>query len=292
MIAISEEVVDALATGTPVVALESTVFSELGLPAPRNGDALERCLAAVRSAGAIPAVTAVLDGVATIGAEPELVLAGSTKVAERDLPVATATGLAVGVTTVSATVALADHAGITVFATGGIGGVHRGDDGDVSADLDALARHPVITVSSGAKAFLDLGRTLEDLETRGVPVLGYRCDVFPSFYCRISAWPVPHRVDTPEEVASIYRASRALNLTSGVLVANPVPVEAEVPADITAPALDAAVSAASSVAGPAVTLFVLQHVARQLGDAGLDANVALVEDNARVAAAMAAKIAA
>ena len=197
---VSPEVATALADGAPVVALESTIFSTFGLPAPANREALNRCLAAVRAGGAVPAVTAVLDGVARVGLAPDdhdRILAGGVKVAERDLPVVIAQGAPVGVTTVSASLALAAAAGVSVFATGGIGGVHRGAEvtGDISADLGAIAAYPVVTVCAGAKAFLDLARALEHLETLGVPVLGWRTDEFPMFWCRSSGLPAPHRVE-------------------------------------------------------------------------------------------------
>ena len=222
---VSNEVRAALDAGAAIVALESTIFSNLGLPSPANGEALERSLAAIRGAGAVPAVTAVLDGVARIGLEStehERILGTARKAAERDLAVAVAQRWPFGATTVSASVAIAAAVGVSVFATGGIGGVHRGAhvSGDISADLDALAAHPVITVSAGAKAFLDLGRTLEYLETRGVPVLGWRHDWFPAFYTRSSGLPVPHRVEDAATVAGVF-AARARDV--GVLVAVPIP---------------------------------------------------------------------
>lgn len=294
-IKVSGAVSAALAAGRPVVALESTIFSRLGLPAPANGDALRRCLAAVRAGGAEPAVTAILDGKARVGLEPaeeERVLAGSGKVAERDIAVAVAQGLEVGVTTVSASVALAHAAGIEVFATGGIGGVHRGAEltGDISADLDALASHPVVTVCAGAKAFLDLARTLEYLETAGVPVLGWQHDWFPAFYLRSSGLPVPHRVETARVVADVLRG-RTREYT-GVLLTVPIP-----PADELAPgplnaALDAALAAcaAARITGAAVTPFVLERIERQTSGASVPANLALAENNARVAALVAAAL--
>lgn len=295
-IAVSAAVSAALAAGRPVVALESTIFSRLGLPAPANADALRRCLAAVRAGGAEPAVTAILDGKARVGLEPgeeERVLAGSRKVAERDVAVAVAQGIEVGVTTVSASVALARAAGIEVFATGGIGGVHRGAEvtGDISADLDALASHPVVTVCAGAKAFLDLARTLEYLETAGVPVLGWQHDWFPAFYLRSSGLPVPHRVESARVVADVLRGRTREN--TGVLLTVPIP-----PADELAPgplnaalyaALDAC--AAAGVTGAAVTPFVLERIERQTGGASVPANLALAENNARVAALVAAELA-
>ena len=211
---VSAEVTSALAEKRAVVALESTIFSHLGLPSPSNREALDRCLAAVRALGAVPAITAVLDGVARVGlieAEHERILGAARKVAERDLPVAIGERWGFGATTVSASLALAARAGIKVFATGGIGGVHRGAElhGDVSADLPAIARHPVVTVSAGAKSFLDLPRTLEMLETLGVPVIGYQCDDFPAFTVVSSGialttsvcWPVLHARDLTSAVA-------------------------------------------------------------------------------------------
>jgi len=276
-----------------VVALESTIFSRLGLPSPANGEALRRCQAAVRENGAEPAVMAILDGQARVGLEPgeeERILTASSKVAERDIPVAVAQGLATGVTTVSATVALAHAAGIEVFATGGIGGVHRGAEmsGDVSADLDALANHPVITVCAGAKAFLDLPRTLEYLETAGVPVLGWQHDWFPAFYLRSSGLRVPHRAETAQVVADVLR-SRTRERT-GVLLTVPIPPADELDPAALEDALGAALDAceAEHIAGAAVTPFVLAKIEQQTAGASVPANLALAENNARVAASVAA----
>jgi pseudouridylate synthase len=291
-IKVSGAVSAALAAGRPVVALESTIFSKLGLPAPANGEALRRCLAAVREGGAEPAVTAVLDGKARVGLEPEeeeRVLAGSRKVAERDVAVAVAQGLEAGVTTVSASVALAHAAGIQVFATGGIGGVHRGAEltGDISADLDALANHPVITVCAGAKAFLDLARTLEYLETAGVPVLGWQHDWFPAFYLRSSGLPVPHRVETARVVADVLRGR--MREHTGVLLTVPIPVSDELAPGPLNAALEAALAAseAAHVTGAAVTPFVLERIEQHTAGASVPANLALAENNARVAARVA-----
>jgi pseudouridine-5'-phosphate glycosidase len=292
-IRISAAVSAALEAGRPVVALESTIFSSLGLPAPANGEALRRCLAAVRDGGAEPAVTAVLDGQARVGLDPgeeERVLAGTAKVAERDIAVAVAQGLPVGVTTVSASLALAHAAGISVFATGGIGGVHRGVEvtGDVSADLDALANHPVVTVCAGAKAFLDLGRTLEYLETAGVPVLGWQHDWFPAFYLRSSGLRVPHRAQTAQVVADVLRYR--VRERTGVLLTVPIPAADELDPVMLDDALAEALAAcaAAGVTGAAVTPFVLGRIERQTAGASVPANLALAQNNARVAAAVAA----
>lgn len=293
---LSDEVAAAVASAAPVVALESTIFSTLGLPVPHNADALRRCGQALRHAGVVPAVVAVLDGVWRVGVAPgeeERVLAGDRKVAERDLAVAAAQRWPVGVTTVSATVALAELAGIEVFATGGIGGVHRGAErtGDVSADLDALARHPVVTVCAGAKAFLDLPRTLEYLETAGVPVLGWRHDDFPAFYVRSSGLRVPHRVETAREVAQVLRF-RARPRT-GVLLTVPIPRDEELDGDRLAANMDAALASAekAGVSGPAVTPFVLARLEAETDGASVPANLALAEHNAAVAAEVALALA-
>lgn len=290
---VSPEVADALATGTPVVALESTIFSNLGLPAPANGEALTRCVGAIRDGGGVPAVTAVLDGVARVGldeTETERILGPARKAAERDLPVALAQRWAFGATTVSASVALAARAGIRVFATGGIGGVHRGAEltGDVSADLDALAHHPVVTVCAGAKAFLDLPRTLEYLETVGVPVLGWGHDEFPAFYSRSSGLPVPHRVETAGEVAAVL-ANRTRE-RSGVLVAVPIP-ETDALDGLDA-VLDDALAACADrgIVGAAVTPFVLERIAEATEGRSVPANLALAENNAAVAVTVAAAL--
>jgi pseudouridine-5'-phosphate glycosidase len=294
-IKVSGGVSAALAAGRPVVALESTIFSQLGLPAPANGEALRRCLAAIREGGAEPAVTAILDGKARVGLEPgeeKRVLAGSRKVAERDIAVAVAQGLETGVTTVSASVALAQAVGIQVFATGGIGGVHRGAEltGDISADLDALANHPVITVCAGAKAFLDLARTLEYLETAGVPVLGWQHDWFPAFYLRSSGLPVPHRVETARVAADVLRSR--MRERTGVLLTVPIPPADELDPLTLNAALDAALAAceAEHISGAAVTPFVLARIEQQTSGASVPANLALAENNARVAAAVAAAL--
>jgi pseudouridine-5'-phosphate glycosidase len=293
---VSPEVAAALAAGRPVVALESTIFSHLGLPSPANGEALERCTAAIRAAGAVPAITAVLDGVARVGVAPEehpRILGPARKAAERDVAVALAQRWQLGATTVSAALALAAAAGISVFATGGIGGVHRGAalTGDVSADLDAIAHHPLVTVCAGAKAFLDLPRTLEHLETAGVPVLGWRHDWFPAFYTRSSGLPVPHRVESAAEVAAVL-ANRSRPDT-GVLLTVPIPEDDELDAGELDAVLAAALDDADAVgiAGAAVTPFVLARIADATAGRSIPANLALAEHNAAVAAEVATAIA-
>jgi pseudouridine-5'-phosphate glycosidase len=292
---LATEVADAVAEGRAVVALESTIFSHLGLPSPRNAEALDRCLAAVRASGAVPAVTAVLAGVARVGldeAEHERILGRGRKVAERDLAVAIGQRWEFGATTVSASVALAAAAGVSVFATGGIGGVHRGAEltGDISADLDALAHHPVVTVCAGAKAFLDLARTLEYLETVGVPVLGWRHDWFPAFYTRSSGLAVPHRVESAAEVAAILAARSRPE--SGVLVAVPIPEADELDPGLLDDVLVRALAecAAARIVGAAVTPFVLGRIAEATAGDSIPANLALAENNARVAGEIACAV--
>ena len=294
---LSDEVADALADGRAVVAMESTIYSHLGLPSPSNAEALERCSAAIRAAGAVPAVTAVLDGVVRVGLdddEVERILGPARKAAERDVPLAVAQSWEFAATTVSASVAIAEIAGISVFATGGLGGVHRGAEltGDVSADLDALANHHVVTVSAGAKAFLDLARTLEYLETNGVPVLGWQHDFFPAFYTRSSGLPVAHRVETADEVAIAFDSLTRPH--QGVLVTVPIPEADELDADeldgVLATAL--ADADAAGITGAAVTPFVLDRIGTATDGRSIPANLALAENNAGVAGRIAVAIAA
>ena len=292
---LSPEVAAALADGKAVVALESTIFSNLGLPSPANGEALERCLSVIRSHGAVPAVTAVLDGVPRVGlaqSEHERILGTARKVAERDLPVAIGERWSFGATTVSASLALAAAAGIRVFATGGIGGVHRGAElhGDVSADLPALARHPVVTVSAGAKSFLDLPRTLEMLETLGVPVIGHRCNEFPAFTVVSSGIRLSHRVDDLDTLARI--ASVRLSMGGGILVCTPVPAAEAIDADVMNAAITRALSEAErkGATGPAVTPIVLAEIAHETSGEAVRANLALAENNASLAANLATRL--
>lgn len=288
----SLEVGEALAMGRPVVALESTIFSHLGLPSPANAEALESCTAVIRAAGAVPAITAILDGRIRIGLEEheiERIVGPGRKVAERDIAVAVAQQWDFGATTVSAAVSIAAAAGVTVFATGGIGGVHRGAEvsGDVSADLGAIAHYSVVTVSAGAKAFLDLPRTLEYFETAGVPVLGWQHDWFPAFYTRSSGLPVPTRVESAHEVAAIF--THRMRLASGVLVTVPIPEDDALDAAVIDRAIEQALSecAHQGITGAAVTPYVLGALGRATDGRSVPANVALATNNARVAALIA-----
>jgi pseudouridine-5'-phosphate glycosidase len=285
----SAEVTAALASGQAVVALESTITSKMGLPAPYNRECFDRVNAAIRGAGAVPAVTAVIDGELWAGIEPHheaLVLAADEKLAERDLPVAIA-AKRTGVTTVSATVTIAGLAGIRVFATGGIGGVHRGAElnFDVSSDLGAMSRHPVIVVSAGAKAFLDLPKTLEVLETLSVPVIGYQTSHFPAFWSRSSGLALSHRVESATEIAAIAQANTALGWRGGMLVANPIPLEAEIPAAEIADAIATGLAEAerAGATGPSATPKILAAIAAATDSRSIPANLALAESNARLA---------
>jgi pseudouridylate synthase len=294
----SAEVADAVAAGRAVVALESTLLAH-GLPAPQNRAAAEELEAAVRAHGAVPATVAVLDGVARVGlsaAELDRVCDGElAKLSVRDL------GAAIGLrrdgaTTVAATAALAHATGVHLFATGGLGGVHRGarDTWDVSADLAALAGTGVLVVCSGVKSILDVPATLEVLETESVPVLGYRTDAFPGFYRRDSGHPAPWRVDSPGEAAAVWRAHRGLGLHSGAVLAQPVPQEAELDAVLHDRLLDEglALLAARGITGKDVTPALLEHFHAGSDGASLRANLALVRANAGLAAQVAVALAA
>ncbi len=278
--------------GYPRVALESTVISH-GLPYPDNLRLARRLEQTVRTHGAEPATVAVLGGQLRAGLTDlelqHLATAPNVrKVSRRDLPIVVARGLD-GATTVASTMFLAHHFGIPVFSTGGIGGVHRGWPFDVSADLPELAQTPVIVVCSGAKAILDLPLTLEWLETHGVPVVGYQTDEFPAFYSRSSGLPVDVCVEAPAEVAALYTAQRRLGLPAGLLVCVPVPAEAELPRDVVEPAIQQALAEAdhAAVLGKALTPFLLARISELTGKASLRTNLALLENNARVAAQIA-----
>ncbi len=296
-ISISPEVQDTIASGGAVVALESTIFSNLGLPSPANAQALSRCIAAIRQAGAVPAITAVIDGVARVGldeSEHERILGPAKKAGERELALAISQKWSVGATTVSASLLLAARAGVGVFATGGIGGVHRDVQlhGDISADLGALAAHPVVTVCAGAKSFLDLPRTLEYLETLGVPVLGLGCDEFPAFTVHSSGLPIPARIDTVQQLAQYTRAHRALGRTGGILACVPVPLADSLDKNMIDKIIEEslAATAKAGIVGPAVTPYVLGAIAAATSGTSVVANLSLAENNARVAAELAVQL--
>ena len=292
---VSPQVREALTAGRPVVALESTLISH-GLPYPQNLQTAQMLEQTVREHGAIPATIAILKGIARVGlAQKELAhLAKSEdvrKVSRRDLPIVVAQG-ADGATTVAATMWIAAAAGIQVFATGGIGGVHRGQAMDISADLPELAQTPVTVVCAGAKAILDLPLTLEWLETHGVPVLGYGTDSFPAFFTHSSGLPVDARVNTPQEAAAIVRAQRRLGLPGGILVSVPAPRADALPREVVELAIEAALKDAASegVHGRETTPYLLTKIAELTGGESIRANVALLKNNAAVAAQIAAEL--
>ncbi len=298
-LAFSAEVATAIARGAPMVALESTIITH-GMPYPANLETARALEAEVRAAGAIPATMAVLDGRIRVGLEPaELealaVAREVAKLSRADLAVALVAGWT-GATTVAATMICARLAGIEVFATGGIGGVHRGAERsfDVSADLEELAETPVTVVASGAKAILDLPKTLEVLETKGVPVIAYRQDALPAFWSRDAGLRAPLRLDTPGEIASAHRMRRRLGLAGGQLVANPIPAEAEIPGAEMAPHIETALAeaAAAGIAAKAVTPFLLARIGERTKGAALAANIALARNNARLGAEIAVALAA
>lgn len=286
----SPEVRDARRDGTPIVALESTIITH-GLPQPRNLDVARRLEAVVRDDGACPATVAVLDGIARVGLEPaeleRIATVPVRKIGRRDLAVAAGTGSSGG-TTVSATAFLAAQAGIRVFGTGGIGGVHRGwnETWDESADLAALSQTRITVVCAGVKSILDVPATLQRLETLNVTVLGYRTATFPGFYLTSSGEPLDWTVDTPADVAAIMGAQDALGLPpSAVVVANPLSPEAELDRDLHDRALEEALAAAvdKGVAGQALTPFLLQYMLEATGGASLEANLAAVQSNVALA---------
>ena len=291
---VSPEITDALRVGRPVVALESTLITH-GLPHPANVETALAMEAAVRVSGAVPATIAVLAGKITVGltrADIERLASmppGKVrKCSRRDLPIAVARGED-GATTVAGTMIVAHMAGIHVLATGGIGGVHRGAPFDVSADLPELGRTPVAVVCSGAKSILDLPLTLEVLETQGVPVIGLGTDTLPAFYARSSGLPIDVRVESPAEAAKIIAAARRLEAQHGLLVTVPVPEKDALPAEKMEDAIRRATAeaAAKNIQGKAVTPFVLARVAELTGGASLRANIALLVNNARIAAEIA-----
>jgi pseudouridylate synthase len=288
----TSEVQAALEDHQPVVALESTVIAH-GLPRPQNLETALRLEEIVRADGGVPATIAVLNGKLCVGldaAQRELIANKHDvkKLSTRDLPIALARSWN-GATTVASTMWIAHRAGINVFATGGIGGVHRGSLPDVSADLPELARTPMIVVCSGAKIVLDLPATREWLETHSVTVVGFECDEMPAFYSRRSGLPVDVRCNSPKEVVEIFNAQRELGMESALLVTVPVPAEAEVEADLLQRVLDDSLAEAERqrIAGRDLTPFLLARMAEQSAGATLRANIALLENNARVAAQIA-----
>jgi pseudouridine-5'-phosphate glycosidase len=294
MLRIATEVAEALAAGAPVVALESTIISH-GMPYPHNVAMAREVEQIVRTGGAVPATIAVLEGHPTVGlADDELELLAShaevRKVSVRDLPYVVATR-SHGATTVASTMRLAGLAGIRVFVTGGLGGVHRGAEVsmDVSADLTELSRTEVAVVSAGVKSILDIARTLEVLETLGVPVVGYGTDEFPSFYSRSSGVPAPMRLNTPEEVAALMRATWDLGLGSGIAVANPVPADEEMPRDEIDAVIDRALADCDErgIRGKDITPYLLGRIVELSDGRSLETNLALVRHNARVGTAIA-----
>ena len=292
---ISPEVASALAANKPVVALESTVIAH-GLPRPQNLEIAQRLEQIVRENGATPATIAVLEGMLCVGPDQNQIelLANDRdikKISTRDLAIAVAHSWN-GATTVASTLWIAHRAGIQVFATGGIGGVHRGSLPDVSADLPELARTPMIVVCSGAKIVLDLPATREWLETHAVTVVGYGCDEMPAFYAQQSGLPVDARCDSPEEVAQLFRTQRHLGIETALLVTVPVPPAAEVPQALLNKILSESLGDAerSNIAGRDLTPFLLARMAERSDDATLRANIALLENNARVAAQIACEL--
>ncbi|OWY04984.1 pseudouridine-5'-phosphate glycosidase [Thioclava sp. NG1] len=291
------EVADAKALNRPIVALESTIITH-GMPYPQNLETAQAVEAEIRKAGAVPATIAVMGGKIHIGLEPEELeqlaqTKDAMKVSRADLAVCLAKG-ATGATTVAATMICANLADIDVFATGGIGGVHRGaeDSFDISADLLELAQTPVSVVAAGAKAILDLPKTLEVLETHGVPVIAYGQDAFPAFWSRNSGLPAPLRADSAAEIAKSQLARASLGLPGGQLIANPIPEEAEIAREEIVPVIEQALSEAEAqgIAAKAVTPFLLSRIFELTEGRSLEANIALVLNNARLAAAIAGEI--
>ena len=295
---ISPEVQAALAAGKPVVALESTIISH-GMPYPQNVETAMNVERIVRENGAVPATIAIIGGKLKAGLSPEEIeYLGKkgydvTKASRRDLPVLVARGDD-GATTVATTMIIAAMAGIKVFATGGIGGVHRGAEVtmDISADLEELARTPVLVVCAGAKSILDLGLTLEYLETKGVPVIGYGTSELPAFYTRKSGFGVDYRLDTPDEVAAAFRAKLEMGLEGGMLVTNPIPEEYSMDPDVINRAIDEAVAEAKArgVKGKQTTPFLLAKIKDITGGDSLASNIRLVYNNAALAAKVAGRL--
>jgi pseudouridine-5'-phosphate glycosidase len=291
---VNPEIKSAISDGRPVVALESTIISH-GMPYPKNVETALAVEQIVRDNGAVPATIAILDGRIKIGLTPdEIEVLGKShdavKASRRDIPFILAKGLT-GATTVAATMILADLAGIRIFATGGIGGVHRGaqETFDISADLQELGKTNVAVICAGAKSILDIGLTLEYLETQGVPVVGYGTDELPAFYTSKSGYPVDYRLDTTEELAKALRTKWDLGLNGGVVIANPIPAEYEMDPVVINAAISAAVKEAEEkgIKGKESTPFLLAKVKELTDGASLDSNIQLVYNNAKIGAQIA-----
>lgn len=295
---VSSEVAAALREGRPVVALESTIISH-GMPYPQNVETALNVERIVRESGAVPATIAIIGGRLKAGlSEEEITHLGQKgydvpKASRRDLPVLVAKG-SDGATTVATTMIIAEMAGIRVFATGGIGGVHRGAEVtmDISADLEELAQTGVLVVCAGAKSILDLGLTLEYLETKGVPVIGYQTEELPAFYTRKSGFGVDYRLDTPGEVAAAFRAKRQMGLRGGMLVTNPIPEEYSMDPAVINRAIDEAIADAKAqgIHGKQTTPFLLARIKDITGGDSLASNIRLVYNNARLAAQVAVEL--
>ena len=295
---VAPEVAQAIQTGKPVVALESTIISH-GMPYPQNVQTALRVEQIIRDSGAVPATIAILGGRLKAGLSPEEIEylgkkgLNVTKASRRDLAVLVSRGED-GATTVTTTMMIAHMAGIQVFATGGIGGVHRGAETtmDISADLEELGSTPVLVVCAGAKSILDLGLTLEYLETHGVPVIGYGTKELPAFYTRKSGFEVDYRMDTPAEIAAAFHAGQEMGLRGGMLVTNPIPEEFAMDHETINRAIDQAIAEAreQGIHGKATTPFLLARVKDLTGGDSLDSNIQLVFNNARLAAQTAAEL--
>ena len=296
---VNAEVAQAIAEGKPVVALESTIISH-GMPYPKNVETALRVEEEVRKCGAVPATIAIINGVPTVGCNKDeiehLGKAGLsvTKVSRRDIPIVIAKGQN-GATTVASTMILAEKAGVKVFATGGIGGVHRGAEKtmDISADLDELSKTDVCVVCAGAKSILDLGLTMEYLETKGVAVVGYGTDELPAFFTRESGIKLTCRMDTPEEIAKALKVKADMNLGGGMLVTNPIPEEYSMDARVIGEAIDKAVAEADEkgIKGKDITPFLLDKIQKITGGNSLASNIQLVFNNARLASQIAINLA-
>ena len=295
---VSEEVQKALAEGRPVVALESTIISH-GMPYPQNVETALNVEKVVRDNGAVPATIAIIGGKLKVGISKEEIDhlgrkgLNVIKASRRDIPVLAAKGED-GATTVAATMILANLAGVKIFATGGVGGVHRGavTTMDISADLEELAETPVMVVCAGAKSILDLGLTLEYLETKGVTVFGYQSEELPAFYTRKSGFKVDYRMDTPKELADVYKAKEDLGLRGGMLVTNPIPEEYSMDPDMINKSIDEAIEEANrlGIKGKDTTPYLLDKIQKITGGSSLAANIQLVYNNAKLASQIACEL--